>query len=301
MNPLNAPVPLLIAASVIFVSCATGPRQKNIDTEPDENNFAFFPSGAYVYFCADRAKSQELVDAIIPYFIKPDERQKQILEKTGRINVALYKNDIPERPSHFIASLEGESYPVFLISSAFTFSFNWKRIKEKNGFYWRAKNDGFSMAIDSKKIFISDTALFSNQQKTEAPRSYPQFQNGGIISGWMAKADMVNELLKSFGAPLTIPVNELLFVIRSNDYGYELSLRIETQSASVAKAAAALLIIAKHSVSGQGGKEDEAKNLTRLFFANTPVVQGNAIIITTGIMDEKQITGLLPAFMLGLM
>lgn len=287
----------------MFISCATGPKQK--ESAGGSDDFSFFPSEGDLYFVIDRTQAKEFVDSIIPHFIKPDDKQKKILDTTNRITMALYKNDAAAAQPHFIALLEGHNYPSFSSSLALSFSPDWKKIKESGGTYWKAKNQNLSLAIASKKIIISDTALFGGGEKPNAPgsatgtpRAWREFQNGGIVSGWIPRAAIVNELLNSFGVPLTIPVNDLLFIIRSNDYGYEMSFRIETQSASVAKAAASMLLIARSGMAGAGAADPELKMLAGLFFANPPAVQGNALLLTTGVMDERQVTGLLLTFLL---
>lgn len=249
----------------------------------------------------DRMQAPELTDSIISNFsnsIESDDKEKQILEKTKRITIALYRDNAGETRPRFIALLEGEGYPSFTSSFAFTFSSAWEKIKTTGGNYWKAKNTNIFLAMNPKKLFISDMPLFNSGQKTDAPRIRTDFQNNTFAYGWMPEAAIVSALLNSFGIPLNLPANGLLFTIRPNDYGYEMSLGIEMQSASIAKAAAGMLIIAKNSMTGAVIPDPRLQALAGLFFANSPRVEGNALLITTGVMDERQLTGLLLFFLL---
>jgi hypothetical protein len=290
-----------LCALCSVVSCATGPVQLTGTDEP-EKSFAFFSGGASVYLSIKALgdpHTQSLMEKIASSFNPVDkERQKRILDKTNRIYAAIYDNGSDQK--RFIAMLRGRGYPVVASALGLGLSSDWEKVKDEGwGDYWKSAD--VNLAVGPEAVIVSNGALRTDGSAAQIPAAYLGFQAGSAISGWLPSPEALNGFLSGLGIPINLPAKEIMFAMRrSGDAGsgggYETSFRLETQNASIAKALAAMMALAK--IGGVGELTFPLHTLFDVFFAATPRVEGSALILDAGTLGDEQIAGLLWFFML---
>jgi hypothetical protein len=93
------------------------------------------------------------------------------------------------------------------------------------------------------------------------------------------------------GIPIQIPADQLLFGVYPAGAGqYETVLRLETASASRARAVVNLFSMAQLFASSMDfSKSGALQSVAAAFFTNIPVQDDAALILRTGAMDAKDI------------
>ncbi|MDR3301778.1 MAG: hypothetical protein LBT01_04510 [Spirochaetaceae bacterium] len=297
---------LLLCPLFALVSCATGPKQiKELDST--EKNFALFSADASVYLAidtVDTVQTRALVDTVISSFSTlDDKRQKQILDKTKTIYMALYNDDDDGQKNRWTAMLRGGGYPALTSALGLSLSSGWKKIKDPAwGDYWQSASGDINLAIGQEAVIISTGALQTNESAAQVPQAFLEFQNGAAISGWLPSVGFLQTFLSSSGIPIQVPAKEILFAMRPasglGDEGgvYETSFRLEMQNASAAKGIAAMLAFAR--MGGTPRLAPQLQMLYDIFFAATPRVEGSALLLDGGTMSADQITRLILFFSL---
>ncbi|MDR2864366.1 MAG: hypothetical protein LBV68_02010 [Spirochaetaceae bacterium] len=272
---------LLFALSAILISgCASLPEEELLSLEEPEKDFELFPSGADLYISLSRSQSDSFFNRFITFFSllsgPLDDTQKQIIDKTSRINAAFYKNTnesdteaktaettprLGERSNeaqkHFIAMLRGKGYPAVKGALGLNLSPDWKK-ENSNPAFWKSTKNDIRLSIDSTTIFIADIP-FLNETNTQIPLAYAEFQKGSAASGWISRTKGMNNFLRNIGLPVNILAKEILFAVHKNGDLYVMSFRIEANNPSVAKAIAGMISIARASLLYQpiSGEEDD--------------------------------------------
>jgi hypothetical protein len=201
----------------------------------------------------------------------------------------------------FITLLQGKSYPAAKAAIGLKASSDWEKTSLGNGFsFWKNKNRNLFLqgdlflSLDSKKIWLFNYPSFTGEKKIDnvkIPQSYYKFQSGSVASGWSDSANILQKLVQYYEMPINLPGENIMFAIKKNDYDHEVSFRIGTKNSSSAKAIASMIMLVRNNIIFD--VDESTKIAVNLFFANAPSVDGNSVIITTGIMSLDDITDIL--------
>ncbi|MDR0878121.1 MAG: hypothetical protein LBN21_08720 [Treponema sp.] len=267
-------------------------------------------SGAPVYVFADVENSRLVLENVLRQWIKGNQRD-QILDRTGWAIAAIY----PEK--RYIQAVAWGKYPAIQAGFAFTFDKNWKKKKSPSKHsYWYSERDGLSVSLNASQAYIaaamqhnadSSTDPFYTPPGTELPEGFFEFTRGAILTILLNEpAVPVNRLLKSMDMPIDIPAEKIFVSLFPLPAGveaaednnlYEVLFRIQTPTASQARALVTIISFAKPyiMIAAPGGKVD-FRTLAALLFANTPVQDGKNLTLRITSISEKEIALLLSLF-----
>jgi len=301
----------LCLTGILIASCATGisinqetpgpadgSRSAGSQFEP-ANPYREFPPGAYIYFTLkkDSAAGAEFTDYFLKKFpaaVKIGKRERKILSRASLIDLAFYKG-------RFAAKLSGDGFPVFSGSLYFALSPAWKKISiEGAGSYWQAKKNSFSIALNKNTVFISNKGLFqefSGSGKPQPDSNYAQWSKDAFASGWMHRPVVFDSLLERAGVFVKIPASGLYFFIFEDGNNCNCVFRLEMQNASTAKAVASMLVIARNNINSENLSRGGNRNITGLFFANPPSVDGKSLVLNLPAIPKKEFFEMAGAFM----
>ncbi|MDR0601377.1 MAG: hypothetical protein LBG42_03275 [Treponema sp.] len=284
----------------LLPSCVTAPKTAS----PLVRKTEYLPlePGAAAYIIMDVKKARPIFEGI-NFREMNREQSRRILDMTGTAVAAVYE----EGPRRFQAVAWGK-YPAFGAGLSFAFSREWKKTKSPAGpSYWRSGRAGLSIALNPSQAYVSDGDPFARSPGTAVPKDFAEYSRGAVLACWLPEpAVPVDRFLAAVGLPLRIPAEEILLGIFPK-FGadvrgpeYEALIRIETPSASQARAIAALIGMARSYLPAP----DPASNappgaaLAALLFANAPVQDGARLNIRTAPLPETEITLLLSIFSL---
>jgi hypothetical protein len=239
------------------------------------------------------------------------DQSRRILDMTESAVAAVYE----EGPRRFQAAAWGK-YPAFSAGLSFMFSGEWKKTKSPSGSsYWHSARAGLSLSLNSSQAYVSDGDPFAAPPGTALPADFGGYRRGAVLACWLPKpAVSVDRFLAAAGLPLRIPAEEIFLGIfpataataEGRGPGYEVLIRVETPSASQARAIAVLIGMARAYLpvpdpAPEGAFEDGPSGgagLAALLLANAPVQDGAFLNIRTTVLSEAEITLLLSVFSL---
>ncbi|MDR1106975.1 MAG: hypothetical protein LBL44_11515 [Treponema sp.] len=311
-------LPAVFVFCSLFLSCVTAP--KSPDPLVRETEYLPLEPGAAAYIIVDVERARPLLDGLHFREINRDQ-SKRVLDMTGTAVAAVYE----EGPRRFQAAAWGK-YPAFRAGLSFMFSGEWKKTKSPGGSsYWRSERAGLSLALNPSQAYVSDGDPFAAPPGTALPAAFAGYRRGAVLACWLpSPAVPLDRFLAATGLPLKIPAEEMFLGIFpasaaapvGGEGGYEILIRIETPSASQARAIAVLIgmarayLFAPGAVPGgpeggpPGGAEGgssggpEGADIAALLFAAAPVQDGAFLNIRTAVLSETEVTLLLSVFSL---
>jgi hypothetical protein len=297
---------------LVLASCATGPRKAE-PPGPGQDDFALLPPGGTLYFAVDVPQARPILDLVSLGDLSGKDAAA-VLDRTGSAVAAVYGEG---EPRSFLAVLRG-GYPRFRSGLSFAFSPAWKKARSATGArYWRSSSYGLSLFLDADRALVSDGDPFSPPPGAEPPEGLAELRRGALLAGWLEDAGTpISQFFAQIEIPIQIPAKRALFGVYALSRGpasegagpsgnagdpeepvYEAALRIETPSASQAKALVSVISMARLFMAG--GASPGAGSplaLAAALFANPPVQEGPFLLIHTGAMDARGIALLFNMF-----
>jgi hypothetical protein len=292
-------VPALALAGFTLASCASGPQKVAALYGARADDFAALAPGGMAYLWVKLPESRPLLNL----FLGENSGGKQtveILDHTESAVAALYEAS-GGSARRFLAAARG-TYPN--ANLALALSAGWKKTKSPTGLsYWHSSQAGLSVALGAGQAFVSDGDPFVLQPGVAVPETFAAMREGAAAAGWLPGAEPLNRYLGALGIPIEIPADRVLFglypVDGAGEFRAEAVFRLETPSVSQARALAAIFSMA-HLVLGNLDRTDSASSFALLLFANPPELDGKALIIHAGILDETGLALLLSLFSVSL-
>jgi hypothetical protein len=233
-------------------------------------------------------------------------QSQEILNRTRSVAAALY----PEGHERRFQAAAWGNYPGFRGNMALSAGKDWKRHRSKTGgAYYHSAGEGLSAALTASRAFVSgagpenNTDPFTEGPGTEMPEDFAEFRRGAVLALWVDDpGPPADRFFETLGVPLRLPADRL-FVSLFPYHGegdaaetaarYEALIRIETPSASQARALFSLLNMARlyAPAMGEAGAAPAA-----LFFANPPIQDGRNLSLKTAPLSGEEIALLFSLF-----
>jgi hypothetical protein len=311
-------------SALFLFSCATAPKLPN-PLESGKVEYIPLDSGAPVYVFADIQNSRTFLENLLRPWIAGKQRD-QILDWTTWAAAAVYPDE------QRIQAVTWGKYPSFRAGLAFAFDKHWKKKKTAARLpYWYSAQNNLSVSLNAKQAYLSaaprkktgNTGDFGNvsdadngidpfctEPGMELPEGFFEFSFGAILSLLLNEPSVpLNRLMNFMELPIEIPVERLfvsLFPLAVQAVGeerpgngnqYQILLRVETPTASQARALAIMISFARQNIKGaaQSSKADFG-TLAALFFAIPPVQDGKNLTFRIEPISEKEMALLLSLF-----
>ena len=274
----------------LLFSCASSPSVPKPEAFYEgRSGFSLVAEGAAIYLTAEVKSSRPILDSLELGGMTGAEIKK-FLDMSDVITAAVFH--IPgER--HFYAAASG-SFPSASGGLFFSASKDWEKKLSASGMpYWYSQRSLLAISLNPKYAYLSDSDPFVPPPGAGAPEALSALQKNAVLSGWMNNpAAAINRLIAVFEVPVEIPAQRLLFAVYKADAEnqYTAALRFETPAAAQAAGLVRIITMAKLGLAladFAGRKDLEA--LAKAFFSQNPRQDGNALIITTGAMDGKDL------------
>jgi hypothetical protein len=221
-----------------------------------------------------------------------------MLDRTDFFAAALFPQE-SERRFQLVA---WGDYPDSGTAMAFGMNRNWKKRRSAAGYpWWYSQADGLSIALNPRQAFVSASSdnapgdPVTAAPGVEIPEGFGEFRRGAPFSCWLDDPDLIiNRMLNNGGLPVNLPAGKLFIVLFPAEEGqYEAVVRLQFESASLARGMAAIFTLAGSFVSLESGQNPL---IFTLLFANPPVQSGRNLDITTAVLSEDEIVQLLGLF-----
>jgi hypothetical protein len=282
-------ISLFLCVVLLCASCATSPKNLG-PLSNDPGDFAYLPGGADLYIRAGADALKSIVEAL-PELGLSGKDADRILERTDTAVAALYPAG-GER--NFFAVGRG-NYPKAGAGVSMAFSRAWKKVKTPTGYRcWYAKAGNLWAALDSRQALVSDADPFAVFGKgvsgSVPPEGFTDFSRDSSLSGCVSDAETkLNSIQLSMALPIQIPAEQLFFglfdmappaALETAAPYREMLCRIQTPSASQARALVTLISMARLFMAGDGP--------LFLFFTNVPLQDGVFLTLRSGALSEEQ-------------
>ena len=313
----------LLFVAVLLVSCASAPRVSFPDElENEARELSILPAGARLYLWVDAVQGRPLLDAIASLYVSGDG-VAEILDTTRSAAVAFFPaapganadnpsvlSDYPgqNQQRRFFLAASG-SFPRARANMAFTFNRDWSRQRSVTGnSYWFSESENIALALGSSLALVSNIDPYEDFVLEVPPPGFAEFNRGYALSGWVNEpAPPINTFISSMGIPLQVPAEEFFFGAASIPIAeggdWELVFRIGTASPAQAQALLALFSISRFFVMQmpqplhtQDPSYISPAEAAMLLFANSPEVDGDALTLRVGPIDESRIALLFAMF-----
>jgi hypothetical protein len=306
--------PALLCVSLLL-SCATRPPV--VEPGP-EGEFAALDGGGMAYFAVDIPAARPILDLALFEGIQ-GRQAAEILDMTdtaaGAVYAAANEEDAPagsprQEPAErrYLIAARGK-YPAGRAGFAFTFSPEWKKLKSPAGKrYWYSRREELALVLETRSALVSNTDPYPRSGAVEIPGAFREFRENAALAGWLHSPSVpLNRFIAQLNIPIQIPADLLVFAVYPAEEGesmggkfmegeeekrlYTARVRLETQSPSQAKALASMFSMIRLFAAG----EDLPPAIAALL-ANTPAVDGAALILSTGILEPEAIALLFNMF-----
>jgi hypothetical protein len=257
--------------------------------EDPDPGFALLPPGGLAYFVLDIPGSRPLPDLIFPGELR-GASVSDLLDRTESAVAAVFEEAGERR---FFLRAEGR-YPSFWAGLSFIFDPAWKKVRSLRGErYWRSERDRLSVILGPREALVSDGDPYTAEPGPEAPAALAELRRGAVLAGWVPHtagyADRLLEMMMGGPSrealPLHIPAEQLVFGVypsaapgEAPDPLFDLTLRVETPSASHARGLASMVSMLRLMAGGRGAG-GSGTLWEALLFAAPPVLDGNALIL----------------------
>ncbi|MDR1352103.1 MAG: hypothetical protein LBK05_02380 [Treponema sp.] len=304
--------PALLCALSLLLSCATRPPV--IGPSP-EGEFAALDGGGMAYFAVDIPAARPILDLALFEGIRGGEAA-EILDMTDTATGAVYavaneedtpagsprREAVPAERRYLIAA-QGK-YPAGRAGFAFTFSREWKKLKSPAGKrYWYSRREDLALVLETRSALVSNADPYPRSAAVEIPGAFREFRENAALAGWVRSPSVpLNRFMAQLNIPIQIPADLLVFAVYPAKEGefmegeeekrlYTARVRLETQSPSQAKALASMF-----SMMRLFAADTELPPAIAAFLANTPAVDGAALILSTGVLEPEAIALLFNMF-----
>lgn len=274
---------------IFLVSCKTAPVAVDSIFQ-DITQSLSLDSGAVVYVVADVKKARTVID-LLPIKELNDKQIKQMIDKTDVFSAAVFP---PESGRRFQIASSGK-YPSFGAGLAFTFSSQWKKLKEKKVNFWYSKSNGVSLLLESTRAFAASGNIPANPAASEAgvkiPEGFNEFTKASPFSCWLNNpSGFLNGILDSTGIPLQFSVqNVFANIFPAEKKHCQAVIRMQFENPTHARGMMALLNLAGNFSGGDAP-------FASIFFANQPVLNGSNLDIKTAVLNKADLAGLFELF-----
>jgi hypothetical protein len=274
--------------------------------------------GALVYIYADVQAARAVLE-LLPIGELKDKRVVQMLDKTSRVQAALYP---PESGRRFQLAAWGK-YPSSQAGLAFCFSKDWKKKRSHTGAnYWYSQAERLSVAMSARQAFVSaslgaaigDASADPFGSGLQCPAEFEEAKSSSALACWLVNpGPLVDKIFASMNLPLQLPAEQIylsLFPLAGGEaealekgpvQKYEVLLCIETISANQARLIAnsiALLRLFSGPPSASSPSTDVSGILPALLSANAPVQDGSKLKINSAPLSLQELALLFKQFSL---
>lgn len=300
---------IVIFLAALLSACATKPQAvKPAVPKPEtfyegRSEFALMAEGASVYIHAQVQQVRPILDSLKLGGMTGAEI-KEFLDMSDVLTAAVFS---PLEERHFYAAALG-NFPSVRGGLFFGASKDWETKTSSTKMpYWHSARSRLSVSLNPKQAFISDDDPFVPPPGAQAPEALAALKKDSVLYGWMNEpAPALNRMIASFGMPVQIPANRILFAVYPASPGkaneqtaknktkdselYTAVLRFETSSASQANALVSIFSLARLALAiADFSAHKDLETLVRAFFWQNPRADGNALILNTGTMKGEDI------------
>jgi hypothetical protein len=291
------------------VACAsTKGASGSVPLSPLESSLADFAAledGATLYCVIDVPAARPLAGMMPLATLLGGADMEEALDRTESVALALYSG----RERSYLAAARGR-FPAFRMGLSLSFNAAWKKRKSTVGSaYWRNESQRLSLAIDGKRVIVSNTDPNVPPPGAALPKNFGEFLHSGgavassgqpVMAGWLPRAEAtLSRFIEELGLPLQIPAEQLLFVLYplQEDAGmYTAALRVDTPSASQARALVTLFTMARLMLGNADSAEGTLAAALPILFAATPEQDGASLVIRCGALSDKALALLFSLF-----
>ena len=293
----------------VFFSCQSAP--KNPDPFTVQVSRIPLEPGAQVYALIDTNACRAILDELSLPGIS-GKQKKLILDKTDSAAVALYRED-NERTFQLaawgdITAAQGDL--------AFGMSADWKKMKcaavhrgrQRRIPYWYSQSNNMTVALGMRQAFVSQSRRAAAQPPcthsagTELPAGFGEFSRGAVLSCWISDlGSLINKVFRDLNIEINFPAEyAFLSLCKAAAAGsdspeiFEAQLRIETPSATQARALIRIITLAR-TRSNNFSNTGTLQPVLEFFLANELSQDGKYICINTGRIDPDGISLLVHA------
>jgi hypothetical protein len=296
----------IAALAVMVVSCAS--TQKPVrDFMEKRSGFDFLPPNALVYFDVDIPRSRPLVDEIFTKLKIKGNSIDLFLDKSETLFAAYYPQD---KERKFLGITRGKNYPVSAANLGFSGNKAWEKNISAVGIdYWHSNKPKMSLALFPSQAFLSDGDPFYAGSGAHLPDNFEKAKKDAAVVLWMPSAVPLRNMLAMLDVPVNIPVNDMFVSIinqketketkeTKKELLYQIVIRLDSNSASQAKALASILRIARTQIKNLQITDPNIIALVNLILANAPETDDRAVILRSPLVEQSVLTGLASSFLI---
>ncbi|GHV85295.1 hypothetical protein AGMMS50230_09030 [Spirochaetia bacterium] len=285
-------VPVMLTLFVFLAACSSSPSAMAEVFYADRSGFALMGEGADLYVTARVQQVRPILDSLSLGGMTGAEL-KDFLDMSDTLTAAVYDGE----SRRFFAAAAG-TFPSTRGGLFFSASKDWEKKVSASGLpYWYSEKSRLSVSLGAKNAYLSDGDPFVPAPGAQSPEALAEMQKGAGLSGWMENPALgINRIIAAFGVPIEIPLDRLVFAVYPAGSGmdaagqYTAALRLETPTTAQAGALVRIFTLAKIglALTDFNGHRD-METLVRVFFSQNPRQDGNAMVLTTGIMNGRDL------------
>ncbi|MDR2073502.1 MAG: hypothetical protein LBP60_08745 [Spirochaetaceae bacterium] len=279
---------LLFLLLPLFASCASSSASPQA-FYAGRRDFSLMGPGADLYIKAEVQSVRPILEGLILGGLTGAEI-KDFLDMSETLTAAVYMGE--ER--RFYAAATGR-FPSARGGFFFGLSKDWEKRKSSSGIdYWYSDKSKLGVFLRGKNAYLANADPFVPPPGARAPETVGALQNGAVLLGWMEDpASALNTIVAAFGVPIAIPAERLIFGVypgEEKNIGYTVVLRFETPTPTQANALVRIFTLARAAIAGADfSNRPDMEALARAFFSGTPRQEGNALILTSGLVSGPDI------------
>jgi hypothetical protein len=276
---------------------------------PDDAGFFPLEPGARSYMVIDVQNARPILNQL-SFINTNDEQFQQMLDQTRFAAAAVYQS---EHLRGYRLAAWG-SYPASRAKIALGASKGWKKQRSPiaGDDYWYSPEGGLSIALTAGRAFVAAAAgnvsdispyiptdPFSAAPGTAIPEGFNEFRKGAVLACWIDNPGPAKkQKLMEMGIPLELPAEQLFVsLFPADEQRYEARLKIQVAGANQARGLAMVFALARGFLSPSAASDSSA-TLGSILFANPPVQDGNALIITSAPLTAGEVSLLFTMFSL---
>ena len=313
LNTIVLPVIFSLFFIIVLASCQSSPSAPTPEQfYRGRSEFALLPEGGELYITAKVQSARSILDSLMLGGLSGADL-KSFLDMSDTLTAAVFP---PTEEWRYYAAATGR-FPGTTSGLFFSTSRDWERKISASGMqYWYSRQSQLGLYLSSRLAFVSHDDPFVAPPGAKAPEALSSLQENAVLSGWITNpAQAINNIIAALDLPIEMPVESLVFAVypelsgrstnRNNEELYSAVLRFETPSSIQAGALVIMLNLARMGLDLSGSIEQDGsemgiqmdiQTLVKIFFSNPPRQEGNALILTTGIVNGSELALLFNAF-----